>query len=99
MKGLTSEGLVGTVAQGTLLRVLARAEVDRAVGLGLVGNGRERRTFVRAVAEGLILTVTAGAPVVGLAGFDEDRDRGLLGDVGGGHDEEIQDERWKIKDG
>jgi hypothetical protein len=99
MKGLTSEGLVGSVAQGALLRVLTRAEVDRAIGLGLVRNGREGRTFMRAVAEGLILAVSAGAPVVGLAGFDEDGDRRLLGDVGGGHDEEIQDERWKIKDG
>jgi hypothetical protein len=99
MKGLTSEGFVGSVAQGTLLRVLARAEVDRAVGLSLVRHGREGRTFVRAVAEGLVLAVSAGTPVIGLAGFDEDGDRRLLRNVGGGHDEEIQDERWKIKDG
>ncbi len=89
MKGLTSEGLVGSVAQGTLLRVLARAEVDRAVGLSLVGNGREGRTFVRAVAEGLVLAVAAGAPVVGLAGFDEDGDRRLLGDMGRAHDSRV----------
>jgi hypothetical protein len=87
------------ITKGTFLRVLACAEVDRAVGLGLVGNGRERRTFVRTVAEGLVLAVAARAPVVGLAGFDEDGNRRLLRDVGGGHDEEIQDERWKIKDG
>ena len=85
MKGLTSEGLVGAVAQGALLRMLAGAEVDRAVSLGLVGNGRERRTLVGAVAERLVLAVSAGAPVVSLTGFDEDGDRRLLRDVRGGH--------------
>jgi hypothetical protein len=33
--------------------------------------------------------VSAGAPVVGLAGFDEDGDRGLLRNVGGAHDERV----------
>jgi len=60
--------------------------IVRAVGLGLVDNGRERRTLVRTVAEGLVLAVSAGTPVVGLAGFNEDGDRRLLGDVGGGHE-------------
>jgi len=81
---------VGAVAQGALLRVLAGAEVNRAVGLGLVGNGRERRTLVRTVAEGLVLAVSAGAPVVGLTGFNEDGDRRLLGDVRGGHKLKVQ---------
>ena len=80
-----SEGLVGTVAEGALLRVLAGAEVDRAVGLGLVGYRSEGGTLVGAIAERLRLRMAAGAPVVGLAGFDEDRERGLLRDMRGGH--------------
>jgi len=87
------------VAEGTLLGVLAGAEIDRAVGLGLIRHGRESGTLVGAIAERLVLAVSARAPVVSLAGFDEDGDRGLLGDVRGGHGKEIQDERWKIKDG
>jgi NADH:ubiquinone oxidoreductase subunit K len=87
MKGLTSEGLMGAVAKRTLLGVLAGAEIDRAVRLGLVWHRSESRAFVGAVAEGLVLAVSARAPVVGLASFDEDGDRGLLRDVGGGHDE------------
>jgi NADH:ubiquinone oxidoreductase subunit K len=91
LKGLTSEGLVGAVAERTLLGMLAGTEVDRAVSLGLVRNRREGGTLVGAVAERLILAVTARAPVVGLAGFDENRDGRLLRDVGGGHGEKIQD--------
>jgi hypothetical protein len=85
MKGLTSEGLVSSVAQGTLLGVLAGAEVDRAGGFGLKRYRREGGTLVGAIAERLVLAVSARAPVVGLAGFDEDGDRRLLGDVGGTH--------------
>jgi hypothetical protein len=91
LEGLTSEGLVGSVAQRTFLGVLAGAEVDGAIGLGLVRHRREGGTLVGAVAERLILAVTARAPVVSLTGFDENRDRGLLRDVGGGHGEKIQD--------
>jgi NADH:ubiquinone oxidoreductase subunit K len=83
MKGLTSEGLMGSVAKSALLGVLAGAEIDRAIGLGLVGHRRETRTLMGAVAERLALAVAARAPVVGLAGFDEDRDGRLLRDVGG----------------
>jgi hypothetical protein len=87
------------ITKGTFLRVLACAEVDRAVGLGLIRDRRKGGTLVGTVTEWLVLAVAAGAPVVGLTGLDEDRDRRLLRDMGGGHDEEIQDERWKIKDG
>ena len=80
---------MGSVAQGTLLGVLAGAEVDRAVRLGLIRHGRESGTLVGAVAEGLVLAVSAGAPVVSLAGFDEDGDRGLLRDVRGAHDSRV----------
>jgi hypothetical protein len=93
MKGLTSEGLVGAVAEGTLLRMLTSAEVDRTVGFGLKRNRRERGTLVGAVAERLVLTVSTRAPVVGLAGFNEDGDGGLLRDMGGGHDEKMTEGR------
>jgi len=86
LKGLTSEGLVRAIAERTLLGVLAGAEVDCAVGLSLVRYGREGGAFMAAVAEGLILTVSTRAPVIGLTGFNEDRERRLLGDMGGGHD-------------
>jgi hypothetical protein len=93
MKGLTSEGLVGAVAQRALLGMLTGAEVDRAVGVCGVGNRREGGTLVGAVTERLVLTVSTRAPVVGLAGFDENRDRGLLRDVGGGHDGKMTEGR------
>jgi hypothetical protein len=85
MKGLTSEGLVGAIAERTLLGVLAGAEVDRAVRFSRERDRRESRTLMSAIAEGLVLAVTAGAPVVGLTGLDEDREGRLLRDVGGGH--------------
>jgi hypothetical protein len=90
---------MGAITEGAFLGVLAGAEVDRAGGFGLVWNGHESGTLVGAIAERLVLAVSARAPVVGLAGFDEDGDRGLLGDVGSGHDEKMTEDRWKIKDG
>jgi hypothetical protein len=93
MKGLTSEGLMRAVAQSALLGVLAGAEVDGSVGLGLIRHRREGGTLVSAVAEGLVLAVTARAPVVGFAGFNEDGDRRLLRDMGGGHDEKMTEGR------
>jgi hypothetical protein len=93
LKGLTSEGLVGAVAKRTLLGVLTGAEIDRAVGLGLIRDRRERGTLVGAVAERLRLAVSTRAPVVGLTGFNEDRERRLLRDMGGGHDEKMTEGR------
>ena len=89
MKGLTSEGLVASIAERALLGVLAGAEVDRAGGFGLERYRREGGTLVGAIAERLVLAVSARAPVVGLAGFDEDGDRGLLRDAGRAHDERV----------
>jgi hypothetical protein len=80
---------MGAVAKRTLLGVLAGAEVDRAVGFGLKRDRRERGTFVSTVAERLVLAVAARAPVVGLTGFDEDGNGGLLRDVGGGHNSRV----------
>jgi len=84
---------MGAVAERTLLGVLAGAEIDRAVRLGLIRDRREGGTLVSTVAERLVLTVTAGTPVVGLTGFDEDGDRRLLRDMGSGHGEKIQNGR------
>jgi hypothetical protein len=69
--------------------VLAGAEVNGAVRLGLIRHRREGGTLVGAIAERLVLAVSARAPVVGLAGFDEDGDRGLLRDAGRAHDERV----------
>jgi hypothetical protein len=96
MKGLTSEGLVGAIAEGALLGMLTGAEVDRAVGLGLVRDRRERGTRVGAVAEGLRLAVSTRAPVVGLTGFDEDGERRLLGDMGGGHGRRVWSLEYRV---
>jgi hypothetical protein len=93
MKGLTSEGLVGAVAKRALLGMLTGAEVDRAVGLGLVGHGREGGPFVGTIAERLRFAVSTRAPVVGLTGFNEARERRLRGDMGGGHDEKMTEGR------
>jgi hypothetical protein len=73
--------------------MLAGAEIDRAVGLGLIRDRRERGTLVGAVAERLRLAVSTRAPVVGLTGFNEDRERRLLRDMRGGHDEKMTEGR------
>ena len=64
-----SEGLVGAVAEGTFVGVLAAAEVDRAVGFSRIRYRGEGRTLVGAVAERLGLRMAARTPVVGLTGF------------------------------
>ena len=65
---------MGAVAEGTVAAVFAAAEVDGAVLLGGVGGRCEVASLVGAVAERLGGTLAAGAPVVGLAGFDFDGD-------------------------
>jgi hypothetical protein len=84
---------MGAVAKCTLLGVLTGAEIDGTIRFGLIRDRRESRPLVGAVAEGLVLTVSTRAPVIGLAGFDEDGNRGLLRDVGGGHDEKMTEGR------
>ena len=78
---------MGAITERALLGVFAGAEVDHAGGFGLVGNRREGAALVGAVAERLGFALATGAPVVGLAGFDEDRERGFLRDVRGGLEE------------
>jgi hypothetical protein len=85
MDGKNLEGLVRAVAEGTLLGVLAGAEVDGAVGFSRIRYRGEGGTLVGAIAEWLGLRMAAGAPVVGLAGFNEDRERRLLRDMRSGH--------------
>ncbi len=96
MKGLTSEGLVGAVAKGAILRMLTGAEIDGTVGLSLVRHGRKGGAFMATVAEGLVLTVSTRAPVISLTGFDENRDRGLLRDVGGGHGRRVWSLEYRV---
>jgi hypothetical protein len=96
LKGLSSEGLVGAVAERTLLGVFAGTEVDRAVGLSLIRDRREGGTLVGAVAERLRLAVSTRAPVVGLTGFNEDRERRLLRDMGGGHGRRVWSLEYRV---
>src|ERR1700758_1502526 len=70
-----SQPLVAAVAQRLFGRALAGAEPDLLRCGRLELDRREVRHLVRAVAEGLILRTPAGAPPVGLAGLDVDRDR------------------------
>jgi hypothetical protein len=76
---------VRAVTERAVATVLAAAKVNGAILLGSVGCGREATSLVGAVAEGLRGTLTAGAPVVGLACLNSDGDRGFLGDGGFGH--------------
>jgi hypothetical protein len=96
MKGLTSEGLVGAIAEGALLGVLTGAEIDGTVGFSLIRDWREGGTFMGAIAERLRLAVSARAPVVGLTGFDEDGERRLLGDMGGGHRRRVWSLEYRV---
>jgi hypothetical protein len=65
--------------------MLTGAEIDGTVGFSLIRDRRESGTLVGAITERLVLAVAARAPVVGLAGFDENRDGRLLRDMRGGH--------------
>jgi len=73
------------VAERAIAAVLAAAEIDGAILLGCVGSRRKISSFVRAITEWLRGTFTAGAPVVGLACFNFDGNRGFLSNDGFGH--------------
>jgi len=96
MKGLTSESLVGAIAKGALLGMLTGTEIDRTIGFSLIRDRRERGTLVGAIAERLRLAVATRAPVVGLTGFDEDGERRLLRDVGGGHGRRVWSLEYRV---
>jgi hypothetical protein len=73
---------VRAVAKHAVGALLAGAEIDWAVFGGGVGDRCESGAFVGTIAEWLRLTLTARAPVVGLASFDGDSNGGGLGDFG-----------------
>jgi hypothetical protein len=86
---------MGAITERALLGVLTGAEVDRTVSLSLIRDRRESGPFVGTIAERLVLTVSTRAPVIGLTSFDEDGNRGLLRDMGGGHEVRVS----SIEDG
>jgi len=79
---------VRAVAEGAVAAVLASAEVDGSIFLCGVGGRREAASLMGTVAERLRSTFAAGAPVIGLTGFDLDRDGGFLSNDGFGHKSE-----------
>ena len=60
--------------------LLATAEPDGLVAIGVVQQWREAGAFVRTVAERLLRTQTAGAPEVLFSCLDVDAERRLLCD-------------------
>ncbi len=74
--------LVAAVAQGAGLGLLAAAEIHGFGFRGFVLLRRERPAFVRAVAKGLVLALTARTPPVAFASFYVDGIRGFLWHVG-----------------
>jgi hypothetical protein len=73
------ELFVTPIAENWVGAVLATAEVNGLGFLGLKLYGLKIASRVAAVAEGLGSALTAGAPVVALAGFNFDGIRALLG--------------------
>src|ERR1700712_5210374 len=71
---------MGAVAHWRLGGVLAAAEPDIAVLLGLVFQRAKRAAFVGAVAERLLGRHAADTPPIGFAGFHRCLDRRFLGD-------------------
>ena len=73
------------VAEGLVLGLFAGTQIGR---FGLVGGESKRRKFaslVRSVAEGLVVALSATAPIIGFSGFQGHGDRGRLSDCGSGH--------------
>ena len=73
------------VAERAVCAVLAAAEINWAISLGGVRSRSESGSFMGSVAEWLRGALAAGAPVIGLAYFDGDGDRGFLRDDGFGY--------------
>ena len=74
-----------SVAEGAAAAVLAATEIDRAIFFSRVGSGSKTGSLVGPITKRLCCTLTTGAPIVGLAGFDGDWDWGLLSNNGFGH--------------
>lgn len=81
-----SQGLVGSIAQGAVLAVLAGAEPDLTIRLGLVFHRLKAGALVGTIAKGLLGAAATGAPPVAFSGFDLYGQGGFLGNHGCGHD-------------
>ena len=79
---------MGSVTERAVAAVLASAEINRTIFLRGVGGRRKVASLMGTITERLRGAFTAGAPVVGLACFNLDRDRRLLGDDRFGHKSE-----------
>src|SRR5690606_21280055 len=77
-----SDAAVGAVAERTVLGMLAAAEPDLLRRLRFVGQRRELAALVRAVAEGLVLALAAGAPEIALPSLHLDAIGRFLCDPG-----------------
>jgi hypothetical protein len=69
---------VAAIAERFVFRLFAAAEIGRAGLPRLLRNRCDAGLFVRAIAERLLLGLSAGAPVIGLPGLDIDGVRRLL---------------------
>ena len=78
---VSDQRFVRAVAERRVLGRLAAAEPSRAVFLGGERLGKEAGAFVRTIAERLVRGLAAGAPIIGLAGFDRARVRKPLRDA------------------
>ena len=76
---------MASVAESAFAAVFAAAEVNGAIFFSLVLGGGEFTALVCTVAEGLVLALAAGAPVIGLAGLDRGRVGAFLGAMGLAH--------------
>jgi hypothetical protein len=85
---------VGSVTERAVTAVLATAEINRTIFLSGVGSWSEVASLVGSIAERLRGAFTAGAPVVGLTGFNLDRNGRLLGNDRFGH----KSESWGFGD-
>ncbi len=73
------------VTERTFGTVLATTEVNGAVFFCFVGGGREAGAFMGAITERLAFALSARTPVVGFTSFDDNRERGFLGNNGFAH--------------
>jgi len=73
------------ITERAILGVLAGTEERLLIRIRRPSQRREVGAFVRAIAEGLVLRLAAGAPIIGFAGFNVDGEGGFASTVGSGH--------------
>jgi hypothetical protein len=76
---------MASIAKRAISAVLATTEVNRPALFGDIGFGAHPGSFVRAVTEWLVLTQTAGTPVVGFPRFNFDGHGTFFCDFGCAH--------------